>query len=139
MQDADFLVASAARAIASIKNLAEVKEDGEPIDTNVGSLRSMALVMEGLTNEVVKCGGEECYGRAVNGCKTWVRTEQLSAAKARMAVMEQRLSDMEAALRRVAEAAVVPTQDFAFFCDWNEIARSQQSIASLALENAAMR
>ncbi|EZP69669.1 hypothetical protein BV96_03967 [Sphingomonas paucimobilis] len=135
-EEVDFLLGSAHRAIEAINGIVSTNDDDAQIDTNAGSLRSLATVLKGLTAAVKQCGGPDCFGRPVDGCKIWVTADRLSTEQAHVATLKDRLMTLERALRSITFAGSEPTSEFAMLCDWRAIANSQRAIATAALEGS---
>lgn len=127
------LLQTARRALTALRGTVEQKADQSAIETDVRSLRGMATVIEGLCGEVVKCGGEGCMGRAIDGMKLWVAHDQYQQTKARLALAEARLEGLEAALRGIAEADAAALPEVALFFDWQAVAQRFQQTARDAL------
>ena len=127
------LLQTARRALTALLGTVEQKPDQSAIETDVRSLRGMATVIEGLCGEVVKCGGEGCMGRTIDGIRLWVAHDQYQAAQARLALAEARAGQLEAALRGIAEADAESLPEVALFFDWQAVAQRFQQAARDAL------
>jgi hypothetical protein len=127
------LINVAQRALMALRGTVEEKSDQSAIETDVRSLRGVATVIEGLCTEVVKCGGEGCMGRAIDGIRLWVADDQYQQAKARAIEAEARAERLEAALRNIAEADAAALPEVAMFWDWQAAAQCLQQTARNAL------
>jgi len=134
--ETDHLLHSAQRAIEAIGGIVEAKEDVVPIATNAGSLRSVATVIDGLSEEVRRCGGDNCMGRAIDGMKLWVTQDRLTQALARADAATARVMMLEDALRRIAEAETASIGGYAMLRDWEAVVANHRQIAQAALSSA---
>lgn len=136
--DADHtILATAGRALAALEGSLDGKPDDTPIQTDVRSLRGLADVMNGLRGPLSRCGGSDCFGHRAEGIRTWVRQESLAEQAARADAAEQRLRQLETALRHVAEATTLPEGQIDILWDWRGVADRAGSIARATLAPAA--
>jgi hypothetical protein len=127
------LLQTARRALTALLGTVEQKPDQSAIETDVRSLRGMATVIEGLCGEVVKCGGEGCMGRTIDGMRLWVAHDQYQQMKTRLASIEAHVERLEAALRGIAETDAETLPEVALFFDWQAAAQRFQQAARDAL------
>jgi hypothetical protein len=125
---------NAHRARNAICSIVEAKNDDVPIETNAGSLRSVAVVMGSLEQEVRRCGGDGCMGRSIDGVKLWVTMDRMATVRAIAESAIDRVKILEAALRAITVRGQTGfIDDYSMLNDWQAIAMEQQQIAESAL------
>lgn len=82
-----------------------------------------------LEGELAKCGGDNCMGQDVEGCRRWVSAETIEAAEARATKAESRVSELEAEVEALGAATDSAEANQAI---WVEIAEERLARATLA-------
>lgn len=123
------LIAQGRRAVDALIRSALNKDDGLPVETNIGSLRGLGELIGLLLDEVERCGGADCFGRMQDGIRFWVAREQLEAQTSRAACYAS-------ALRTIALARSHRDGDLAMLVDWQSVAEQLIVTAEESLREA---
>lgn len=115
------------RAMETLRGSLADKPGDMTIETDVQSLQGLADVISRLLDEVLRCGGEECMGRSIDGVKLWVARDQYLA-------LEQLNERHTRALRAIAEAISPRPDEMSMLIDWEETAQAFAATARAALE-----
>ena len=120
------LLAMGRRAAETLAQSVAGKPAETPIETNAGSLRGLADVIEALLEEANRCGDIDCMGRSIDGTKLWVTRDRFEE-------VERRVARAESTLRAIAGAVQSDGGEMDMLIDWQGTARALAEAAQEAL------
>ena len=126
--DRNTILAVARRTSETLRASILEKPGDMTLETNVQSLQGLADVISFLTDETLRCGGEECMGRSIDGMKLWVTRD-------RYLELEERASRHASALRAIADAVGSDRDELAMLIDWEGTAQALAATAREALRD----
>lgn len=122
------LLTTGRRASESLARSVTDKPTEAAVETNVGSLRGLAGVLEALVDDAERCGGLDCMGRSVDGTKLWVTRDRFEE-------VERRAARLESSLRAIADAVDASGGELDMLIDWQGTARALSEAARRALDD----